>query len=79
VGEPSAAGNLTYDGLFKYTFDAWNRLAKVEKAYRDANGDLKTSLTVGIISYNHDADTVVEAWEGIEYGVPGIMPELTDD
>jgi hypothetical protein len=47
-----AAGNLTYDGLFKYTFDAWNRLAKVEKAYRDSNGTLQTAFTVGTIRYD---------------------------
>ena len=30
-----AAGNLVYDGLHKFTYDAWNRLAKVERAWRD--------------------------------------------
>ena len=25
------------------TFDAWNRLAKVKRAYRDASGNLTTS------------------------------------
>ncbi len=31
-----AAGNLEYDGRYKFTYDAWNRLVKVEHAYRDA-------------------------------------------
>lgn len=35
-----ASGNLTYDGEFAYTYDAWNRLTQATKAYRDgANGD----------------------------------------
>ena len=33
-----AAGNLTYDGTFAYTYDAWNRLTTVSNAYRTANG-----------------------------------------
>jgi len=28
----SAGGNQTYDGRHRYTFDAWNRLAKVYRA-----------------------------------------------
>ncbi len=30
------AGNLTYDGLHQYTYDAWNRLTA---AWYDANDD----------------------------------------
>ncbi len=30
-----AAGNLTYDGVFAYGYDAWNRLTTIHKAYRD--------------------------------------------
>jgi YD repeat-containing protein len=26
-----AAGNLTDDGIYKYTYDAWNRLVKVQR------------------------------------------------
>jgi len=47
-----AAGNLAYDGLFSYTYDAWNRLAKVQKAYRAANGSLTTTFTVATIKYD---------------------------
>lgn len=43
-------GNLTYDGVFSYTYDAWNRLVKVAKAYRDGNGDLQSG---SIITVNH--------------------------
>ena len=32
------AGNLTYDGLQCYTYDAWNRLATMAHGYRDATG-----------------------------------------
>ena len=28
-----AAGNLSYDGLHKYTYDAWNRLTLVNRAW----------------------------------------------
>ncbi len=35
-----AAGNLTYDGLFHYSFDAWNRLVKATRAYKDDQGTL---------------------------------------
>ena len=47
-----AAGNLTYDGLYGYTYDAWNRLAKVETAFRWDNGTLQNTSTVGIIQYD---------------------------
>ncbi|MEX0777348.1 MAG: RHS repeat-associated core domain-containing protein [Phycisphaeraceae bacterium] len=38
TGGYDANGNLTYDGTFKFTFDAWNRLIKVTKAWRQDNG-----------------------------------------
>ena len=38
-----AAGNLTYDGTQKYTYDAWNRLTQVAHAYRDSGGSLQTT------------------------------------
>jgi hypothetical protein len=31
-------GNLTYDGIQAYTYDAWNRLRTVAHAYRDGSG-----------------------------------------
>ena len=31
------AGNMTFDGTQKFTFDAWNRLVKVAHAYRDGS------------------------------------------
>jgi len=27
--------NMTFDGQHAYTYDAWNRLVKVHRAYRD--------------------------------------------
>jgi YD repeat-containing protein len=33
-----AAGNLTYDGVYQYAYDAWNRMVSVTKAYRDYDG-----------------------------------------
>ncbi|BAM02982.1 hypothetical protein PSMK_08230 [Phycisphaera mikurensis NBRC 102666] len=34
--EHDAAGNLTFDGVFSYAYDAWNRLVSVRNAYREA-------------------------------------------
>ena len=44
--EHDAAGNLTYDGTFHYTYDAWNRQVTVTKAYRDDQGNLKLGSVV---------------------------------
>ena len=33
------AGNLTYDGTYQYTYDAWNRLIETHKAYRVSSDD----------------------------------------
>ena len=40
--EYDRAGNLTYDGVFKYQYDAWNRMTRVTKAYRDDAGNIQT-------------------------------------
>ena len=40
--EYDRAGNLTYDGVFKYQYDAWNRMTRVTKAYRDDAGAVQT-------------------------------------
>ena len=32
--EHDAAGNMTYDGIHKLTYDAWNKLCQVERAWR---------------------------------------------
>ncbi len=47
-----AAGNLVYDGLYKHTYDAWNRLAKVERAWRDENGALQTGSVIATMEYD---------------------------
>ncbi len=48
-----AAGNLTYDGVFAYTYDAWNRLTKVAKAYRDpGSGTLQTGSVLATYRYD---------------------------
>ena len=47
-----AAGNMVYDALHKYTYDGWNRLAKVERAYRDSGGALQTGSTIATIQYD---------------------------
>ena len=50
--EHDAAGNLTYDGLYWYTYDAWNRLAKVQVAYRAAGDDPEKKHTIATIEYD---------------------------
>ena len=47
-----AAGNLTYDGRYGYVYDAWNRLAAVKRAYRDASNVLHKTSTVATINYD---------------------------
>ena len=47
------AGSMVYDGQYQYTFDAWNRLAKVERAWRDdANTVIQTGSTIAEIQYD---------------------------
>ncbi|MCG3179188.1 MAG: hypothetical protein BIFFINMI_01521 [Phycisphaerae bacterium] len=47
-----ASGNLTCDGLYKFTWDAWNRLVKVTRAYRDGNGDLQSGSQIAALAYD---------------------------
>ena len=59
--EYDAAGNLTFDGALKYTFDAYNRVSKIEQAFKDPGhtpaggsaGDLAVGSTIG--EYQYDA------------------------
>jgi hypothetical protein len=44
-------GNLLYDGTQAYSYDAWNRLATVRHAYRDASGTLHTGQVFEVIGY----------------------------
>src|SRR5215207_5485725 len=43
------AGNLTFDGSQKFTFDAWNRMKTVAHAYRDGAGSLQTGQNFNTI------------------------------
>jgi len=43
------AGNLTYDGLHQYTYEAWNPLTKVERAYPGDEGP-ETGSVVATLS-----------------------------
>ena len=40
------AGNVTFDGTYKYTYDAWDRCVKVERAYRDPSETIQTGSVV---------------------------------
>ncbi len=44
-----AAGNLTYDGRWAYAYDAWNKLATVHKAYREATDNGSGGVTLGSV------------------------------
>ncbi len=46
------AGNLTYDGVQQYTYDAWNRLISVAHAYRDSGGTLQHGQTFDAMRYD---------------------------
>jgi RHS repeat-associated protein len=46
-----AAGNLTYDDCYKYSYDAWNRLRTVTRAYR-SGGSIQTGSVVSTSSYD---------------------------
>jgi RHS repeat-associated protein len=48
-------GNLTYDGLQQYTYDAWNRLSTVAHAYRDFAGDGNVHAGQVSATYRYDA------------------------
>ncbi len=46
------AGNLTYDGVQQYTYDAWNRLITIAHAYRDSSGTLQHGQTFDAMRYD---------------------------
>ena len=57
-----AAGNLTYDGVYQFTYDAWNRLVKVTKAYRDpGSGNIATGSVVTTMQYDGQGRRTVKA------------------
>ena len=47
-----AAGNLTYDGLHAYTYDAWNRLVTVRRAYPDGSAGHTEGSTIATLTYD---------------------------
>ena len=57
--EYDRAGNLTYDGVYHYTYDAWNRQVKVTKAYRDEDHELQLGSTVQENEYDGTGRRIV--------------------
>ncbi|MFA9478962.1 RHS repeat-associated core domain-containing protein [Phycisphaerales bacterium AB-hyl4] len=55
-----AAGNLTYDGVYRYSYDAWNRLVAVTKAYRDSQGDIQEGSTIQKLEYDAQGRRIVQ-------------------
>jgi hypothetical protein len=52
-----AAGNMTFDGLHSFAYDAWNRLVEVRRAYANPNdpndpNNLLSDSVVGTIRYD---------------------------
>jgi hypothetical protein len=37
---------MSFDGLYRYSYDAWNRLARVDRTYGDPNDPNVTVPTV---------------------------------
>ncbi|MEX0887309.1 MAG: RHS repeat-associated core domain-containing protein [Phycisphaeraceae bacterium] len=49
-----AAGNLVYDGLHAYAYDAWGRLATIHRAYRDPDNNDELELGAQIQHNRYD-------------------------
>ncbi|WP_432800191.1 hypothetical protein [Poriferisphaera sp. WC338] len=50
--EYDPAGNMTFDGVYTYTYDAWNRMISVKKAYRDSNGVVQAGSNIITMQYD---------------------------
>jgi hypothetical protein len=50
------AGNMTYDGSQKYTYDGWNRLKTMAHGYRDGAGTLQSGQAFATMSYDGRGD-----------------------
>jgi RHS repeat-associated protein len=48
------AGHLVYDGLYNYTYDAWNPLAKVYRAYKDEQNPPQLHVGSLVASMEYD-------------------------
>ena len=58
---PPSPGFGVAGGQYKYTYDAWNRLVKLERAYRNASDVLTTGSTVATMSYDALGRRIVKA------------------
>ena len=45
-----AAGNMTFDGTAKFTYDGWNRLVGVAHAYRDGSNNVGNEAGTQLVS-----------------------------
>ncbi|QQE13182.1 hypothetical protein JD969_06895 [Planctomycetota bacterium] len=50
--EYDAAGNMTFDGVYAYTYDAWNRMTQVYKAHRNTLGNVENGALVQSNQYD---------------------------
>jgi len=57
-------GNLTYDGVQVYTYDAWNRLKTVAHGYRDSSGTLHSGQVSSTMSYDARGRRIIKAING---------------
>ena len=60
-----AAGILTFDGVFRYGYDAWNRIVRVTKAYYDTNdSQIHNGSDVAAMQYDGLGRRIVEKEKG---------------
>src|SRR4051812_38613674 len=55
-------GNLLYDGTESFTYDAWNRLTKVARAYRGGT-NVQSGQTFATITYDGSGRRIMKAME----------------
>ena len=62
---------MTYNGQFEFTYDAWNRMTGITRAYRDSSGDLQTGSIVTTSSYDALGRRITKAIG--DPNAPGLM------
>ena len=58
------AGNLTYDGVRRLEYDAWNRLVAVRHAFRDDGGDVQAGRAWLTMRYDGRGRRIVKNIDG---------------
>ena len=77
-----AAGNMTFDGLHAFQYDAWNRLVSVSRAYIDAgnSSQVDAGSAIAAIAYDGLGRRISKAvsscgdWDGVYHYFYGRRP-----